>query len=179
MKNRIEEIRKEKKIRQAEFANALDVSRQTISSLENGRYNPSIELAFKIAGYFDMLIEEIFFYEEDDTEGASYYLDYKGYFGSLKFDSQKKVFQGRVIGIITEITFEGQSVITITENFRKAIDKYLDNCMKNNKEPEKSFTGSFRVNMNPELHRRAAFEASKRDKSLSEFIAELVEEASD
>ena len=65
MKNRIEEIRKERGIRQEEFAKALGVSRQTISSLENGRYNPSIQLAFKIARYFDMPIEEVFIYEED------------------------------------------------------------------------------------------------------------------
>ena len=65
MKNRIEAIRKERGIRQEEFAKALGVSRQTISSLENGRYNPSIQLAFKIARYFDMTIEEVFIYEED------------------------------------------------------------------------------------------------------------------
>ena len=65
MKNRIEEIRKERGIRQEEFAKALGVSRQTISSLENGRYNPSIQLAFKIARYFEMTIEEVFIYEED------------------------------------------------------------------------------------------------------------------
>ena len=65
MKNRIEEIRKERGIRQEEFAKALGVSRQTISSLENGRYNPSIQLAFKIARYFGMTIEDVFVYEED------------------------------------------------------------------------------------------------------------------
>ena len=65
MKNRIEEIRKDRGIRQEEFAKALGVSRQTISSLENGRYNPSIQLAFKIARFFDMTIEEVFIYEEE------------------------------------------------------------------------------------------------------------------
>lgn len=65
VKNRLEEIRKQKGIKQEELALALEVSRQTISSLENGRYNPSITLAFKIARYFDMLIEEIFIYEEE------------------------------------------------------------------------------------------------------------------
>ena len=65
MKNRIESIRKERGIRQEEFAKVLGVSRQTISSLENGRYNPSIQLAFKIARYFNMTIEEVFIYEED------------------------------------------------------------------------------------------------------------------
>ena len=65
MKNRIEEIRKARGLRQEELAEALEVSRQTISSLENGRYNPSITLAFKIAAYFRMQIEDIFIYEED------------------------------------------------------------------------------------------------------------------
>ena len=65
MKNRIEAIRKERGIRQEEFARSMGVSRQTISSLENGRYNPSITLAFKIARYFDMSIEEVFIFEED------------------------------------------------------------------------------------------------------------------
>ena len=65
MKNRIEAIRKERGIRQEEFAKVLGVSRQTISSLENGRYNPSIQLAFKIARYFGITIEEVFIYEED------------------------------------------------------------------------------------------------------------------
>lgn len=63
MKNRLEEIRKERGIKQEELAAALEVSRQTIGSLENGRYNPSITLAFKLARYFDMSIEDIFIYE--------------------------------------------------------------------------------------------------------------------
>ena len=66
VKNRIEEIRKDRGIRQEEFARALGVSRQTISSLETGRYNPSIFLAWKIARYFGMSIEEVFIFEEDD-----------------------------------------------------------------------------------------------------------------
>ena len=65
MKNRIEEIRKERGIRQEEFAKVLDVSRQTISSLENGRYNPSILLAYKIARYFGMTIEDVFCFDEE------------------------------------------------------------------------------------------------------------------
>lgn len=65
LKNRLEEIRKAKGIKQEDLASALEVSRQTIGSLENGRYNPSIILAFKIARYFNMNIEDIFIYEED------------------------------------------------------------------------------------------------------------------
>ncbi len=65
MKNRLEEIRTAKGIKQEELAKALEVSRQTISSLENGKYNPSILLAFKIARYFQLSIEDIFIYEEE------------------------------------------------------------------------------------------------------------------
>ena len=66
MKNKIENIRKEQGILQDEMAKALGVSRQTISSLENGRYNPSIMLAYKIAKYFGMTIEDIFVFEEEE-----------------------------------------------------------------------------------------------------------------
>nr|WP_276610460.1 helix-turn-helix transcriptional regulator [Bifidobacterium longum] len=65
VKNRLGEIRKKRGIKQEELAAALEVSRQTIGSLENGRYNPSIILAFKLARYFDMSIEDIFIYEEE------------------------------------------------------------------------------------------------------------------
>jgi len=65
MNNRIEELRKSRGVRQDELAKAMGVSRQTISSLENGRYNPSILLAYKLARYFDMTIEEVFVFEEE------------------------------------------------------------------------------------------------------------------
>lgn len=65
MKNRLEELRRQRGISQEELAQALEVSRQTIGSLENGRYNPSILLAFRIARYFGLQIEDIFLYEEE------------------------------------------------------------------------------------------------------------------
>ena len=68
LKNRLEEFRKTRGIKQEELAEFLEVSRQTIGSLENGRYNPSIILAFKIAKYFNKSIEEIFIYEEEQKQ---------------------------------------------------------------------------------------------------------------
>ena len=65
MKNRIEEIRNEKGVRQEDLARLMGVSRQTIRSLENGRYNPSIRLAHNIAQYFWMAIEEVCIFEEE------------------------------------------------------------------------------------------------------------------
>ena len=63
MKNRVEELRKEKGLSQEEFAKAIRVSRQTVSSIETGKHNPSLELAFAIADFFQMTIEEIFVYD--------------------------------------------------------------------------------------------------------------------
>ena len=65
LKNHLEELRKERGINQEQLAEVLEVSRQTIGSLENGRYNPSILLAFKISRYFGLPIEDIFIYEEE------------------------------------------------------------------------------------------------------------------
>ena len=68
MKNRLEEIRKQRGIKQDELAEAMGVSRQTISSLENGRYNPSVILAIKLARFFGTNVEDIFIYEEEQNE---------------------------------------------------------------------------------------------------------------
>ena len=65
MKNNVEQLRKQRNLPQETFADMLEVSRQTIGSIENGRYNPSILLAFKIAQVFELPIEEIFIYEGD------------------------------------------------------------------------------------------------------------------
>ncbi|MDO4662932.1 MAG: helix-turn-helix transcriptional regulator [Tissierellia bacterium] len=70
MKNKLEDIRKENGITQEQLANALEVSRQTVSSLEKGRYNPSIILAFKIARFFHLKIEDIFIYESSGNKSS-------------------------------------------------------------------------------------------------------------
>ncbi len=68
MLNNVERFRKEMNLKQEDFAKSLKVSRQTISSIENGKYNPSLELAFQIARFFDKKIEEIFLYEEINSD---------------------------------------------------------------------------------------------------------------
>jgi putative transcriptional regulator len=68
LKNRLEELRKKAGITQEELADKLEVSRQTIGSLESGRYNPSIQLAFKLARFFKVTIEDMFLYEEEIHE---------------------------------------------------------------------------------------------------------------
>ncbi len=67
MQNKIQELRKSRKITQQELADALSVTRQTIISLENGKYNASLILAHKVAQFFGTSIEEIFIFEEDEN----------------------------------------------------------------------------------------------------------------
>lgn len=67
MKNRIQELRKARHIRQEDLADALGVTRQTIISLENGRYNASLLLAHRLARYFGCAIEDVFLFEEEET----------------------------------------------------------------------------------------------------------------
>lgn len=67
MKNHVEELRKQRGLKQEDFARAIRVSRQTVSSIENGKYNPSLELAFEIAEFFGLRIEDIFVYERSES----------------------------------------------------------------------------------------------------------------
>lgn len=71
MKNRLEELRKQRAIRQEDLAQALGVSRQTVISLEKGKYNPSLALAFKLARYFNLSIEDIFDDSDECPDAAS------------------------------------------------------------------------------------------------------------
>lgn len=66
MESRIQELRKQNKVTQEELASAVGVTRQTIISLENGKYNASLQLAFKIARFFKMQIEDIFLFDEEE-----------------------------------------------------------------------------------------------------------------
>ncbi len=68
MQNKIQELRKSRKVTQSELADAVNVTRQTIISLENGRYNASLLLAHKIARYFNMTIEDIFLFDDESDE---------------------------------------------------------------------------------------------------------------
>ena len=98
------------------------------------------------------------------------YLHYKGYVGNIAFSEEDAVFHGSVVGIKSLISFEGDSVTTITADFHDAIDEYLDYCEKTGKLPEKPFKGSFNVRIGSELHRKAVLEASGRGISLNTLV---------
>ena len=107
----------------------------------------------------------------------SKYLQYKNYFGSAEFSEEDEVFHGKVIGIRSLISYEGDSVNTLTEDFRGSIDQYLAFCKERGIEPEKPFRGSFNVRIDTELHRKAALTASARGISLNALIEDALRQA--
>ena len=102
------------------------------------------------------------------------HLHYKGYTGSLEFSETDAVFHGKVIGIKSLISFEGDSVTAITGDFHNAVDEYLAFCAEKRKEPEKPFKGSFNVRVGADLHRRAFQAASARGISLNSLVEEAI-----
>ena len=104
-------------------------------------------------------------------------LNYKGYIGSVVFSEEDTVFHGKVIGVKALISFEGDSVNAITEDFHKAVDEYLEFCNENKIESEKPFKGSFNVRIGADLHRKAVLAASNRGVSLNVLVEDAIRQA--
>ena len=102
------------------------------------------------------------------------YIHYRDYVGNIEFSEEDEIFHGKIIGLKNLISFEGDSVKTLTEDFHNAVDEYLEFCELNGKKPEKPFKGSFNVRIQPELHRQAALEASARGLSLNSFVEDAI-----
>jgi predicted HicB family RNase H-like nuclease len=100
----------------------------------------------------------------------SNYLHYKNYSGSLEFSEKDAVFHGKVVGIKDLISFEGDNVTDLVQDFHNAVDEYLEFCAEQGKEPEKPFKGSFNIRIGEELHRNAAIEAATRGISLNALV---------
>jgi len=105
------------------------------------------------------------------------YLNYKNYTGSVYFSEEDAVFHGKVIGIKALVSFEGDSVSAITDDFHKAVDEYLMFCVSRGKEPEKPFKGSFNVRISAELHRKLALTASVRGVSLNTLVEDAIKQS--
>jgi len=104
-------------------------------------------------------------------------LQYKGYTGSVAFDTDDKIFYGRVLGIRALIGFEGTTVNDLEKDFRAGVDDYLDMCTEEGKEPEKPFKGTFNIRLDPSLHQRLVVHAIDEGKTLNTFIKEALEKA--
>jgi predicted HicB family RNase H-like nuclease len=104
----------------------------------------------------------------------SNYLHYKGYIGSVEFSEEDNVFHGKVIGIKPLISFEGDTVTAIKEDFYHSVDEYLAFCTRNGAQPEKPYKGSFNVRIGADLHRRAALLAYARGVSLNALVEDAI-----
>jgi len=102
------------------------------------------------------------------------YLHYKDYTGSVEFSEEDSVFHGKVVGIKSLISFEGDSVTAIRDDFHHAIDEYLKFCAHNGREPEKPFRGSFNVRIGSDLHRKATLTAVARGVSLNALVEDAI-----
>jgi len=102
------------------------------------------------------------------------YLEYKGYTGSIEYSPEDNLLYGKVLGINGLISYEGETGKYLEDDFKGAIDAYLEDCKELGKTPEKPFKGSFNVRIPASLHQRAALLAIEAKTSLNNFVAEAI-----
>lgn len=107
----------------------------------------------------------------------SHYMNYKDYIGTVEYSSEDDCLYGKVLGVKGLMSYEGQSIKELKEDFHHAVDEYLDLCEQKGKTPQKSFKGSFNVRVTPELHRMATIRADEKNISLNTFVAMALENA--
>lgn len=102
-------------------------------------------------------------------------LQYKEYFASISFSREDDVLYGKIIGINDLVSFEGASVQELKTAFEEAVEDYLETCKELNKEPDKTYKGSFNIRLTPDLHRKAALCAAFHNVSLNDFVRQSIE----
>ena len=104
-------------------------------------------------------------------------IQYKGYIGSVEFSEEDSIFYGKVMGIRSLISYEGESARELLADFHGAVDDYLESCKAEGKEPEVAFKGSFNIRLSPELHRRIYIYAATHQMSMNRYIEEILEKS--
>ena len=101
-------------------------------------------------------------------------LSYKNYNGTVEYSREDECLFGKVIGIKSLLSYEGQSVQELEQDFKTVIDEYLQDCKEKNIEPEQPYKGTFNVRISPELHRNIAVYAIEHGKSLNAAVEEAI-----
>lgn len=101
-------------------------------------------------------------------------LSYKNYNGTVEYSKEDNCLYGKVIGIKSLLSYEGDSVKELEEDFQNAIDNYLEDCEERNIEPEQPYKGTFNIRISPELHRNIAVYAIEHGKSLNAVVEEAI-----
>lgn len=101
-------------------------------------------------------------------------LSYKNYNGTVEYSREDSCLFGKVVGIKSLLSYEGESVKELEQEFRDVIDEYLEDCRKRNVEPEQPYKGTFNIRISPELHRNIAVYAMEHGKSLNAVVEEAI-----
>ena len=101
-------------------------------------------------------------------------IEYKGYLGRVEFSEEDGLFYGKVMGIRSLISYEGETAKELLEDFHGAVDDYLETCVAEGKQPEVAYKGSFNVRISPELHKRLVVYATAHQMSLNSYIEETL-----
>jgi len=103
------------------------------------------------------------------------FMHYKGYDGSVEFSDEDNILYGKVEGIRSLISFEGEDVNSLRKAFKEAVDDYLETCIVRKIEPEKPFKGSFNVRVGPVLHRKLSLLAVQKHTSINSMVKKAIE----
>ena len=101
-------------------------------------------------------------------------MEYKGYYGTVEFSATDNILFGKVIGVKGLISYEGNSVDSLKEDFISAVDDYLETCAESGVEPEKAYKGSFNVRVSPETHKALALYSASHGKTLNATVEEAI-----
>ena len=101
-------------------------------------------------------------------------LSYKNYTGTVEFSREDRCLFGKVIGLKSLLSYEGNSIQELEEDFQNVIDEYLQDCAERNVSPEQPYKGSFNIRISPELHRAIAIYAFENGKSLNATVEEAL-----
>ncbi|MDE6603821.1 MAG: type II toxin-antitoxin system HicB family antitoxin [Lachnospiraceae bacterium] len=101
-------------------------------------------------------------------------LFYKNYNGTVEYSKEDDCLFGKVVGIKSLLSYEGNSVRELEQDFKNAIDEYLEDCKERNVVPEQPYKGTFNVRISPELHRNIAVYAIEHGKSLNAVVEEAI-----
>lgn len=104
-------------------------------------------------------------------------IQYKGYVGSIEFSEEDGIFYGKVMGIRSLISYEGESAKELLDDFHGAVDTYLEECRVQGKEPETAFKGSFNIRLSPDLHKKLFIYAAAHRISINKYIEETLEDS--
>jgi len=106
-------------------------------------------------------------------------MKYKGYYAVPQYNQHDKCFYGKIMGISDVVGFEGRTVDELENEFKESVEDYIETCREIGKEPEKSFSGKLNLRLGPELHARAASIASQKNKSLNQYLVEVISDSLD